>query len=558
MKTERTSPDWIAAAADAAIAHAEARKGPGCTVVCASGISPSGPVHLGNLREVLTAHAIAEELRARGRSVVHLHSWDDFDRLRKVPVGVPESWAQFVGFPLSRVPDPEDRYPSWAEKYRAEFLEAVEPLGLDVRWISQSEQYALGTYADAIHTSMVRRGEIFDILARYQTESRQTASADERRAAFWPYKIYDPVTGKDDAQIVAYDEATRVIRYRSVGDGKERETCLAEENLGKLSWKVDWPMRWAHEQVDFEPGGTDHSSPGSSYTVGTELVPAIFGWRAPSYVAYAFVGFAGRVKMSSSSGQAITPAFALRSIEPALLRWLYLRRRPDAEFQIDFGPQLWRAYDEWDMTARKAAAGTAGAVEAAMVGRAERTSVGPIARPEQRVSFRTLWTAIDMTQGNREEALRVAAESVDDSAIALADLAAFERRIEPRLSCARGWVESCLDPQDRLQPRRVFDHDSWDGLDATQHADVVAFARALAEVSWSYAAIEGEMYAVARRRLGLAPDAAPTPELKAGQRGLFVALYRLLLGQDEGPRLPTLLLALGRERVLALLGGAGV
>ena len=90
MKTERTSPDWIAAAADAAIAHAEARKGPGCTVVCASGISPSGPVHLGNLREVLTAHAIAEELRARGRSVVHLHSWDDFDRLRKVPVGVPD------------------------------------------------------------------------------------------------------------------------------------------------------------------------------------------------------------------------------------------------------------------------------------------------------------------------------------------------------------------------------------------------------------------------------------------------------------------------------------
>ena len=70
-------------------------------------------------------------------------------------------------------------------------------------------------------------------------------------------------------------------------------TDLADEDGGKLVWKVDWPMRWAYERVDFEPAGLDHMTPGSSYTVGRELVSSVFDWRPPARVTYAFVGFAG-------------------------------------------------------------------------------------------------------------------------------------------------------------------------------------------------------------------------------------------------------------------------
>ena len=56
---------------------------------------------------------------------------------------------------------------------------------------------------------------------------------------------------------------------------------------------------------------------------------------------------------------------------------------------------------------------------------------------------------------------------------------------------------------------------------------------------------------------GLPPEAkAATPELKAAQRAFFVLLYRLLVGQDTGPRLPTLLLAVGADRVRHLTGAA--
>ena len=53
---------------------------------------------------------------------------------------------------------------------------------------------------------------------------------------------------------------------------------------------------------------------------------------------------------------------------------------------------------------------------------------------------------------------------------------------------------------------------------------------------------------------GLAVDDAPTDEVKADQKSFFRLLYQLLVDADRGPRLPTLILALGEERVLGLLG----
>src|SRR3546814_16981052 len=86
---QQTPTDWVTRAADDAIRHA----GEAATkITVASGASPSGPIHLGNLREFLTVHFVAEELRGRGLDVRHLQSWDDYDRFRTVPAGVAESW----------------------------------------------------------------------------------------------------------------------------------------------------------------------------------------------------------------------------------------------------------------------------------------------------------------------------------------------------------------------------------------------------------------------------------------------------------------------------------
>ena len=74
---------------------------------------------------------------------------------------------------------------------------------------------------------------------------------------------------------------------------------------------------------------------------------------------YAFVGIAGMAKMSSSKGGVPIPADALEVMEAPVLRWLYARRRPNQSFDVAFGPELQRLYDEWDALNRKVADGTA-------------------------------------------------------------------------------------------------------------------------------------------------------------------------------------------------------
>ncbi len=73
-----------------------------------AGISPSGPIHLGNLREVMTAHFVAEEIKGRGYDAVHLHSWDDYagyerSRLASVTTWLSMSAAHSPLFPIPMV-----------------------------------------------------------------------------------------------------------------------------------------------------------------------------------------------------------------------------------------------------------------------------------------------------------------------------------------------------------------------------------------------------------------------------------------------------------------------
>src|SRR5262249_1287391 len=132
------SRHWAEQVADRVEQQAHQHKGEGATIVCASGISPSGPIHLGNLREVMTVHLISEELRTRGGKVDHIHSWDDFDRLRKIPADAPEEFADHIGRAICDVPDPRGEHESYAMRYMAEFERAMEQIGIRPRYIRQS------------------------------------------------------------------------------------------------------------------------------------------------------------------------------------------------------------------------------------------------------------------------------------------------------------------------------------------------------------------------------------------------------------------------------------
>lgn len=540
--------DWLARTADEVEARVLATKGPGATIVCASGISPSGPVHLGNLRELMTTHLVAEELRRRGRAVDHLHSWDDFDRLRKVPVGVPEAWAAHIGAPVSEIPDPWGQTDSYGTYYLRPVEQAAEALGIRCRWIRQGRAYRAGTYVEGIRTALRARRAIFDALERWRTPKPDDAPLEDRAAAYWPLQVYCRTCNHDSTTVHGWDEPSDVVSYTCARCGPDRFALSDTPSPAKLPWKADWPMRWAYERVDFEPGGEDHSTPGGSFSVSSEVVRTVFGWQAPHYVGYAFVGMAGRTKISSSSGTDATPEFALRFIEPALLRFLYVRRAPGTKFTIDFGAEIWRQYDEWDALQRKVQSGTASAADQLVYQRCAATSAGPVAHPEVLVPFRLLWTSADMTTGNQAQILRIVNAHLDEP-LPVDELAA---KIQPRLDCAMGWVEHCLPDDERLRVKPAFDAETWASLDARTQEGLRTLVARMGE-SWTLAGLTKLVYGVPKLLLGLDLDAEPNAEVKALQRQFFIAIYQLVLGSDTGPRLPTLFLSVGAERMAGLL-----
>ncbi|MEI3519169.1 MAG: hypothetical protein V8R14_07390 [Clostridia bacterium] len=117
----------------------------------------------------------------------------------------------------------------------------------------------------------------------------------------------------------------------------------------KLAWKIDWPMRWRYEGVDFEPGGKDHASPGGSYETSSVISRKIFGWEPPMFQGYEFIGIKGSTgKMSGSSGLNLTPETLLKIYEPEIILWLYSKTEPKKAFDFCFDEGILRQYFEFD------------------------------------------------------------------------------------------------------------------------------------------------------------------------------------------------------------------
>lgn len=573
QSTETT--DWVSRFADEVIEESE-RRAPGKPVVVASGLSPSGPIHLGNLREVMTPHLVADEIRRRGYTVRHLISWDDYDRYRKVPAGVAgidASWAEHIGKPLTSVPAPAgSAHPNWAEHFKAAMTEALADLGVEYDGISQTEQYTSGVYREQVLFAMKHRGDIDAILEQYRTkkapakkqqgqkpvdeaeleaaEGSGAAGEDDgsSTSGYYPYKPYCGQCGTDLTTVTSYDDETTELSYTCTACDFSETVLLSEFNRGKLVWKVDWPMRWAYEGVIFEPSGVDHSSPGSSFQVGGQIV-GLFGGKQPIGPMYAFVGISGMAKMSSSKGGVPTASDALRIMEPQLLRWLYARRRPNQSFKIAFDQEIQRLYDEWDKLAGKVADGSVLPADAAAYSRAVGTAAGELPRTPRPMAYRTLASVADITAGAEDQTLRILSELDPENPLASLD------EVRPRLDKAETWINTQVPAEERTVVRDEPDVELLTSLDDQGRESLRLLLDGL-ESNWSLDGLTHLVYGVPKVQAGFPADATAKElpaEIKVAQRTFFARLYHLLVGRDTGPRLPTLLLAVGQDRVRKLL-----
>ena len=505
---------------------------------CAAGISPSGTIHFGNFRDVITSFGVFNELKKRGKNVRMIFSWDDFDRFRKVPAGLDSSYEQYIGLPLTSVPSPDGKYSSYAEKHEKEFEESMKEIDIDLEYRSQTKEYASGKYDDLIIKALQNREKIADILLSFMTEKgkeNKNIQPEEYKKNFYPISVYSTFTGKDNTKVISYD-GDKKITYKCFDTNKEETIDITEKRIVKLAWKVDWAMRWKFENVDFEPGGKDHSAPGGSFDVSKVIAREIFGFEPPVFKGYEFVGLQGLGgKMSGSKGNSVSPKQLLDIYTPNILKWLYLRKRPNQSFLLAFDSEIYRQYSEFDKEME-------GLVEGTLDNNA-KTSVLLTGLDEKTVSknpipFRQIVGFGQIVQWDKEKLTTILKEL---------ELGYDNESIDVRLPKAKAWLET-YNREELIELRDDVNTEFIKEMSDIDKKNIRSLVDGLkSNEKMSVKEFETLVYDIPKDKNLSDEENAPA------QRSFFKVVYNLLIGKDKGPRLSTFLWAIDRQKVLELL-----
>jgi len=501
------------------------QKGEKDVYVCASGITPSGTVHIGNFREIISVELVVRALRDQGRNVRFIYSWDDYDVFRKVPKNMPkqELLTEYLRKPITLVPDTYSKYSSYAEANEKE-LEALLPqVGVEPEYIYQASRYRTGYYAEGIRTALEKR----DLIRSLLNEHRTQPLPDE----WWPVSVFSTFTDRDNTTILGWDGEWG-LSYRCEDTGKEETLDLRTTSAVKLPWRIDWPMRWQKEGVDFEPAGKDHHSEGGSFDTGRKVVKDVYGGEAPVTFQYDFIRIKGRGgKISSSSGEVIGLPEVLEVYQPEVIRYLFVGTRPNSEFAISFDLDVLKIYEDYDKCERiyfgEQEVGEKKRLKEGRIYELSQIHGVPPKMPVQ-IPFRHLCNLLQINSGNVETVIGL--YELDDEQ---------KRRLRVRANCAWNWITR-FSPEDfrfRLQE----ENDPPVELSGTEK-----------QVLERLRDVAGHLEDYDEQGLGTAIyDIAREGEIEAKE--LFVLVYRVLIGKEKGPRLAGFMLTVGSEKILKIL-----
>ena len=496
---------------------------------CASGITPSGTVHVGNFREMISVELVVRALRDRGKKVRFLYSWDDYDVFRKVPLNMPqpEMLEKYLRFPITMVPDPWGRDESYARHHEVDVESVLPVVGTFPEFIYQAKRYRTGLYAEGMRRALEMRDSLKTILDKYRDEDHKI------QGEWWPVSVFCSACERDTTQIEGWDGEWGLSYSCECGHAETGD--LRTLKGAKLVWRVDWPMRWNHEKVDFEPAGKDHHSQGGSFDTSRHVVEEVYGRKPPVTFRYDFIGIKGSPgKMSSSKGKVVDLPDLLRVYQPELVRYLFAGTRPNTEFVISFDLDVIKIYEDYDKTERiywgteKAKDDDTREKESRIY---ELSQVGAVpAEAPCQVPFRHLCSLLLIHQGD-----------VDAVLASLPNLKPGQAAgVRARAACAWYWVNECAPEDFRFSVRKPGEKAVLSAveIEAIRHLrdEVVARLEGFADEKQVAEAI----YAAAAA---------------AGTDGktLFKAAYQALVGKDQGPRLAGFLGTLGKEKVLSIL-----
>ena len=512
--------------ADIAAANVLRQKGEKPHYTCASGITPSGTVHIGNFREIISVELVARALTHMGKTARFIYSWDDYDVFRKVPANMPnqEELHGYLRKPITEVPDPYGVEESYARANEVALEQVLPEVGVKPEYIYQADQYKRSTYAQGIRTALEKREIIRSIL----DEHRTTPLADD----WMPVSVFCANCQKDSTKVTGWDGEWG-ISYECNSCGHTETLDLRTTGAAKLPWRVDWPMRWNYEDVDFEPAGKEHHSAGGSFDTAKRVVREVYGSEPPVTFKYDFISIKGMGgKISSSKGNVISLRDVLAVYQPEVVRYLFASTRPNAEFAISFDLDVLKIYEDYDKTERiyfgVEEVGEKRRAKEARIYELSQVEKVPASLPPQ-VSFRHLCNLLQIHAGNIETVVESLGELDDDQ----------RRRITTRARCAWNWISNHSPEDFRFHIRTP--EDAPVEVSAEQRRALQLLKGRVERLEeFTEKSFADELYRIAE-------------EASIDPKELFRIAYQALIASDKGPRLAGFIFTLGRERVIALL-----
>ncbi|MEM6603342.1 MAG: lysine--tRNA ligase [Pseudomonadota bacterium] len=294
-------------------------------VLFETGYGPSGLPHIGTFGEVARTTMVRHAFELLTQMPTKLFAFsDDMDGFRKVPTNLPnqEMLAQYIGKPLTQVPDPFDKYESFAHHNNAKLQKFLDEFGFEYDFKSATECYKSGEFDQALLLILQKYDDVMQIILPTLRE--------ERKKTYSPFLPISPKSGhvlQVPMEEVRADQGTVIFRDE---DGDLCEVPVTGGHC-KLQWKVDWAMRWFALGVDYEMSGKDLID---SVKAGNKIVRKLGGTPPEGFNYELFLDENGE-KISKSKGNGLSLEEWLTYATPESLS-LYMFQNPKRAKRLYF------------------------------------------------------------------------------------------------------------------------------------------------------------------------------------------------------------------------------
>jgi lysyl-tRNA synthetase class 1 len=291
-----------------------------------SGLGASGFPHIGSLGDALRNYAVAMAVRVQGYESELVAFSDDKDGLRKVPAGMPNEMEKWLGYPVSSIPDIfGDCHESFGYHMSSLLLEAIDTSGAEYIPMSGTRVYEDGLLNDEILAIMENADRCGEIIKEELGQEKYTETLPYFTVCQSCGRIYTTNSYKyipEEHKILYRCEGMEVKGTWLKGCGHEGEVDVLA-GKGKLSWKVEFAARWRALDVRFEAYGKDIAD---SVRVNDRICREVLGYEPPMHVQYELFLDKGGARISKSAGNVFTPQVWYRYGSPQSLNLLLFKR----------------------------------------------------------------------------------------------------------------------------------------------------------------------------------------------------------------------------------------